>query len=114
MCCYAFSLLLNCTDLASMEDIFEIIINIFTAETTNDQYLQSIEKFQALISQRPKIRADVEEVLSRVRFFSNEYNINPDEEEDEDEDEYEDDCGQSEDLRNNANKDSKLEKFRAR
>lgn len=69
MCCLSFSLLLNCTDLDSMDDIFSIIIKIFTTETKNNNYLSTIDQFQDLINVRPKIRSDVIEVLRKSTDF---------------------------------------------
>jgi len=51
-----------------MNDIFKLIIDVFTSAKTNTQYYKAIESLQNLIRERPKIRADVEEVLRSIQF----------------------------------------------
>ena len=70
MCCLAFSLLLNCTDLASMDDIFKVLIQIFSSENMTTDYLQAIDSFQKLIHERPKLRDEVIEILNKPKDFA--------------------------------------------
>jgi hypothetical protein len=70
MCCLAFSLLLNCNYLASMDDIFKVLIQIFSSENMTTDYLQAIDSFQKLIQERPKLRDEVVEILSKNKEFA--------------------------------------------
>lgn len=64
-----------------MDDIFKIIIDVFTSKKTSPSYFNSVESLQNLISQRPKIRAEVEEAL-RSTQFQKEYIKNDDDDND--------------------------------
>ena len=98
ICCYAFSLLLNCTDLISLEGIFKIIVYIFKSQNCTKLYLDSIKKFTQLVQQRPAIGEDVDRLLNSPSYkafslFKNEGD-NVEEEENEE-------CGNAESLDQN-------------
>ena len=64
LCSYCFGLLVNCTDLNSMDDILKLILLIFISKKKSKEYLIAIEKVELLLSERPVIREEVNKIIS--------------------------------------------------
>jgi len=96
-----------------MNDIFRIIIDVFTSKKTSNQYLKAIESLQNMISQRPKIRAEVEEVLRNTQFLK-EYNDEDNDEEKEIEESYDQTAEQNIDTFLDPFEFEKIHKFTIR
>jgi len=53
-----------------MDDIFKVLIQIFSSENMTTDYLQAIDSFQKLIHERPKLRDEVIEILNKPKDFA--------------------------------------------
>ena len=62
LCCFSFSLLMNCTDLESLTTLYKIILFVFLSRDKNPLFTTNYNRLHALINERPHMKSDIEKV----------------------------------------------------
>ena len=66
--CYAFSLLLNATELEILSEFFKIIVIVFLSKTSSKLFLENVKKLQNLINERPLVKEEVDKILKNSHY----------------------------------------------
>jgi hypothetical protein len=53
------------TDLDSMDEVFKIIITIFSCKTKNQDYYDALQKFQQLVNKRPHTKEEIDAIINK-------------------------------------------------
>jgi hypothetical protein len=96
LACYAFSLLLNSTELSMLEEIFKVIVYVFYSETQSKLFLDNVQKLEKFINERPLVQGEVDKIIREKPLFSIAKKNDDEEKESEGDEEDECECGECE------------------
>lgn len=65
LCCFSFSLLMNCQDLDAMNEIYRVILYVFLSTSKTTAFKLNYKKLNAFLEHRPSFKQTVEEVRKR-------------------------------------------------